>query len=101
VVGTGFALIGLNVDAEILQNAARHPLWQKLKPAVMSLRLDDRRPASSDGVHAFRVTDDIARTTLTAHASEILVVRPDRYIAAAAAAPAFGDVCDVLVGRLG
>ena len=82
--GIGFALIGVDVGSTILAEVADLPVWAEMRPAVLAVRLAegvDRR----DGMGLeFVVEDDQQRRTLSPHAGEILIVRPDRYVAAAA-----------------
>jgi 3-(3-hydroxy-phenyl)propionate hydroxylase len=74
--GQGFALIGIDVDQNALRKVSQLPIWMKIKPAVLNVRL-------SVGGGGFALGDDREKTLLVPHAGEIVIVRPDRYTAAA------------------
>jgi 3-(3-hydroxy-phenyl)propionate hydroxylase len=77
--GSGFALIGIDVDPESLKKLAHLPLWAKVKPAVFNVQVG--APAPEPG---FTVDDDLQKALLAPHSGEIAIVRPDRYTAAIA-----------------
>ncbi len=92
--GPWFALIGLNVGREVLAAAARHPLWRRLRPSLVSLVAEPGMGRS--GEPPLVAADDRGRALVARHQATILVLRPDRYVAGMAAAEEFGTVSDQL-----
>jgi 3-(3-hydroxy-phenyl)propionate hydroxylase len=82
--GAGFALIGVDVGSTILAQVAALPVWAKLRPAVLAVRLTDRVDRRAGGGLEFFVEDARQRRALSPHSGEIVIIRPDRYVAAAA-----------------
>jgi 3-(3-hydroxy-phenyl)propionate hydroxylase len=81
LVGNGFALVGVNVSPEAVADAARHPLWDRLRPTPISLSGDDRHFTSARGVCVWRLADAYAKAALAEYDGRIAIVRPDRYVA--------------------
>jgi 3-(3-hydroxy-phenyl)propionate hydroxylase len=77
-LGSGFALIAQDAEGAAALNAMTHPVWQRLKPATVYL-CEHAREAS---VPSFTMRDPIGRPIRT-HRDQILLVRPDRYVAGA------------------
>jgi len=50
VIGHGFALVGVNVGPEALAEGARHPVWDKLRPTLISLSSDTQHVTSIQGI---------------------------------------------------
>ncbi len=97
--GVGFALVGVNIDPAAVAEAARRPVWDRLKPALMTLVGVDREFAPTPGVAVWRLADDPAKAALAAYDRRIVIVRPDRYIAGVAPPAEFAVVSDAF-GRL-
>ncbi len=81
VLGPGFALIAQNGEDAASLERLQHPLWQQLKPALVHLRNGDADKAAA-GVIDVAATDDFVRPLRT-HRDQIILVRPDRYVAGA------------------
>ncbi len=81
ICASGFALIGIDVDAVALEKIALLPPWAQTKPSLLSVRL-----AASTQKSDLVVEDDRQKRLLAPHSGEVLIVRPDRYVAAAAPA---------------
>jgi 3-(3-hydroxy-phenyl)propionate hydroxylase len=97
LTGLGFALVGVDVGPESVARAARHHLWERLRPSTMSLLYDNRQSTSAQGVSVYRVADDdAAKTALAAFSGQIAIVRPDRYVAGTASPAGFGAISDAL-----
>jgi len=79
LAGNGFALVGVNVGPQAVAAAARHPLWRRLRPALISLSNDNS--GTTEGVHACRLADTAANAALAEYDGKVSVVRPDRYVA--------------------
>ena len=99
LIGNGFALVGVNVNPEAVIEAARHPLWEKLQPALISLSHDDGRFPSAREVHVCRVADAFSKAALVGYDGCIAIVRPDRYVAGIGPPRGFDAVSDAF-GRL-
>jgi 3-(3-hydroxy-phenyl)propionate hydroxylase len=80
IVGFEFALVGIDVAEEAVNAAAQHPLWARLDPCRLCVRTD----APESETSGTAVLEPNIAERLRAHRGEILVVRPDRYVAAAA-----------------
>ncbi len=79
VLGSGFALLGLDCPGIDLQAILRRGLWQGLNVNGVSIASD----ASRAEEHAVIVKDRRFDDVLKAHRGEVLLVRPDRFVAAA------------------
>ena len=83
LLGPGFALIGLACQGDDvdLQDVVRHGLWNDLQVRAVTIagHAADARP----GVVA--LGDGRFDALLTQHRGDVLLVRPDRYVAAAVA----------------
>ena len=79
VLGPGFALVGLDCPAADLQAVVRMGLWHRLSVQAVSVASD----ASDANGHAVVLRDSRFVETLRQHRGDVLLVRPDRYIAAA------------------
>lgn len=80
-LGYGFALIAQSASAAKAVAEMWHPLWDRLKPVKMNLHVQ-RRPAPP-GFSAVSPDDLGMAAPFRTHRDQILLVRPDRYVAAA------------------
>ncbi len=96
--GPWFALIGMDVGADVLAAAADHTLWRSLQPALVTLTAG--LAGDQDGGAALAVADGRGRDLLARHRGTILVLRPDRYVAGRAAPEEFSGLSDRLAHRL-
>ncbi len=99
VAGPGFALLGLEVEAAALAEAAAHPLWAALRPETL---LITEKPETPERVAGLLVVDDEpGRALLAKYRGNILVLRPDRYVAGIATPAGFGALSNRLDEILG
>jgi 3-(3-hydroxy-phenyl)propionate hydroxylase len=82
VTGTGFALLGIEVDAAAL-GALSAGLWTRLEAPRIHVTLDDRLPRATAGAVAVADADGLLAEQLDALRGKVVLVRPDRYIAGA------------------
>jgi 3-(3-hydroxy-phenyl)propionate hydroxylase len=80
LLGPGFALIAQNESCSNTLKKLSHPIWDELKPARVSLF--DGSPPADAPTSAIMPVDPISRPLRT-HRDQILLVRPDRYVAGA------------------
>ena len=80
-LGYGFALIAVDCPSLDLTSTLRHAYWQVLGVTVIHLFSTDQRPL---GGAWLRLLDDRFREVVRLHTGEVLLVRPDRYVAAVA-----------------
>lgn len=87
VLGSGLALLGVDVDSkdwdEVAAVAARHglPAWR-----VVDVVLDDRLPVAFEQRTAIADADGVLEQTVAVARGRFILVKPDRYIAAVFAA---------------
>lgn len=79
-LGSGFSLIAQNAEGAAALMAMAHPLWQRLKPTA--LHLCEHARDANGFVPSFTMSDPIGRPIKT-HRDQIMLVRPDRYVAGA------------------
>lgn len=80
-LGTGFALLAQAADTAAFMAANQCRLWPELSPSRVLLS-----PAASvpiDGITSLAAKPGPGLVTVRAHRDQILLVRPDRYVAAA------------------
>ena len=80
-LGYGFALIAVDCPGLDLAGTLRHAYWQVLGVNVIHLFSTVQRPL---GGAWLRLLDDRFREVVRQHTGEVLLVRPDRYVAAVA-----------------
>lgn len=88
-LGRGFALVTQDERVAAALRAHRHPLWDLLCPTNVKIDL----PMSAGG--------DPRLKPLRTHRDQVLIVRPDRYVAAACFASDLDQTADRLVAALG
>ena len=81
LLGPGFSQIGQAERGPDLKTA-KHPLWAKLKPRLVHLPAREAEAGKGD-VSLVRACDPTAAAPLRAHRDQLLLVRPDRYVAGA------------------
>jgi 3-(3-hydroxy-phenyl)propionate hydroxylase len=80
VIGPGFALIAQQTGTARAMAGLRDSLWPELAPAMIALGEDP--PLDLAGVTALIPEPSPSLPALRAHRDQIILVRPDRYVAA-------------------
>jgi 3-(3-hydroxy-phenyl)propionate hydroxylase len=80
LLGPGFALIAQNEACSNALKNLSHPIWGDLQPRKLHL-LEGSSPA--DALDAAVMSADTIGRPLRTHRDQILLVRPDRYVAGA------------------
>jgi 3-(3-hydroxy-phenyl)propionate hydroxylase len=75
IAGAGFSLVGIAVDEDKVRRILSWAPWDILRPAIVCL--DENAMLSA----ANAALDSRLRQLLSVHRGEVLIVRPDRYIA--------------------
>ena len=99
--GPGFALLGFEIEAAALAEAAAHPLWAALRPETLPITEKTTTPHSAAEAEALLVDDETGRALLARYRGNILVLRPDRYVAGIATPDGFRALSDRLDKILG
>ena len=100
LTGLNFALIGVDVPSAELERVAAHPTWYALGAKAVGLWTTDIPTEEvSASTPSYSVRDAGQLRAIASERGHILVVRPDRYVAAIAAPEAFDEVSDEY-GRL-
>lgn len=100
VTGLSFALIGVDVPSVDLERVSQHPTWKMLGAQVIGIWTTDLPAREASAATLTYVVNDAGQLqALRADRGRILVVRPDRYVAAIATPEAFDDVSEEY-GRL-
>jgi 3-(3-hydroxy-phenyl)propionate hydroxylase len=82
VLGPGFALIAQSENEAATLLKLKHPIWHQLKPSLVYIGGEDRPAAPDASVTAITAMDGFIRPLRT-HRDQIMLVRPDRYVAGA------------------
>jgi 3-(3-hydroxy-phenyl)propionate hydroxylase len=80
-IGAGFALLAQSEATGRAMAAARGTLWPELDPALIAIIEDPS--ATIGGTAVFQPVPDLVMRPVRAHRDQILLIRPDRYVAAA------------------
>jgi len=86
VIGPGFALIAQQEEPAAAMAALRDRLWPALQPALVAIYADpptNNLPPILPGITTLVPEPGPALAALRAHRDQIILVRPDRYVAAA------------------
>ena len=100
LAGLDFALVGIDVPDSEIERVAKHYVWRDLGAKALSVRTADRLPPETAGnvlAYAARNTNELRE--MQAGRGQILVIRPDRYVAAAAPSNVFDELSNSF-GRL-
>jgi len=82
-LGTGFALLGIELDAAALVDASRHPVFLQLDARRIALGRSPGPAYSGDVVTVGCDPSWLTQDSIKYHCGQILLVRPDRYVAGA------------------
>jgi 3-(3-hydroxy-phenyl)propionate hydroxylase len=101
VLGPGFALLAVDPREADPFGALAHPLWERLGACRVGVALDDRAARPTDGSwRSVADFDGLLLGPLADCAGSLLLVRPDRFVAAAFPAGRQGEVADRLTAWL-
>lgn len=82
LLGPGFALLAQDDAGAATLSHLTHPLWRKLMPSLVHLTSGAIPPAQNPNVRAATATDEFVQP-IRAHRDQIILIRPDRYVAGA------------------
>jgi 3-(3-hydroxy-phenyl)propionate hydroxylase len=99
-IGPGFGLLALDTDSEAFARL-RSPIWERLNVVKIHIALDDRLPARVEDAAALADADGLLADQLGSLRGKFVLVRPDRYVAAAFAPDRESEVADRLAALLG
>jgi 3-(3-hydroxy-phenyl)propionate hydroxylase len=80
VLGAGFCLIAVGTGPSAF-DAFTQPIWDVVGARRIELALDDVNPLPSSTHLSIADVDEKLAATLARHVGEVLLVRPDRYVA--------------------
>ncbi|WP_086386375.1 FAD-dependent monooxygenase [Caballeronia sordidicola] len=102
LTGLNFALIGINVPGPELERVARHHVWRILGANSFSVWTGEVPSVDSPGnVPVYVALDSNEIRGIQSGRGQILIVRPDHYVAASAAADNFDELSDSFGQLLG
>ncbi|AFU01767.1 bifunctional 3-(3-hydroxy-phenyl)propionate/3-hydroxycinnamic acid hydroxylase [Nocardia brasiliensis] len=81
ILGLGWALLGVGGDAAVLAAEMRHA--QSFAPVVLHVPIDDRMPSCAPGIGSIVDLDGRLAADLAAYRGHSVLLRPDRFVAAA------------------
>jgi 3-(3-hydroxy-phenyl)propionate hydroxylase len=84
LVENHFALVGVGLTTAQMRKCAGHPLCRLLDTKFVVIGLGDHASPDADGIYGARLSAAEMQKFIVRHAGDILLVRPDRYVAAAA-----------------
>ncbi|WP_375781085.1 FAD-dependent monooxygenase [Bradyrhizobium sp. ma5] len=79
IAGSEFVLLGFDVDVEWLRKLLIHPMAQQRWRAI-AVRFDSEARAKA-GIEVAQIADEETRQIFTAYRGQLMLVRPDRYVA--------------------
>jgi 3-(3-hydroxy-phenyl)propionate hydroxylase len=92
LVKNDFTLIGIGTGTTQLHKSASHPFCRLLGARTVAIGLKDDAFTEPHGVDGWQLASTEMNKFIAPHVGEILLVRPDRYVAAAAKPENFDDV---------
>jgi 3-(3-hydroxy-phenyl)propionate hydroxylase len=101
VLGSSFAVVAIAPDAAHPPRGADHPVWRRLGANFIALRRPATAPASLPGFHDIEVVSAHLDDVLDRYRGKILIVRPDRLVAAAVAPDGLADAAARFADLLG
>lgn len=99
-LGAGFSLIAQDDAGDRAVAKSQHSLWHQLQPHRIRL-LPHEHEASPGACDVIRVKDSPWLKPLRTHRDQILLVRPDRYVAGACEADAIDELATTMAAQLG
>jgi len=96
VLGLGFALLFVDMDSSDIAAALDHPLWERLEARQVVLG-----GQTENGAASFGFPNGSWPARFAAYRGRVLLVRPDRYVAAAFAPSETNETADRLLYMLG
>lgn len=104
VLGPGFALLAIGTDAAATLAGLDHPIWAHLDASRVALLDGNAAPDGNtfpETLQTARIAPDTLPRKLEPYRGKILLIRPDRYVAAAFAAAGATGVADTLAAQIG
>jgi 3-(3-hydroxy-phenyl)propionate hydroxylase len=96
LAGSDFMLVGIGLSPEEMRSSASHPLCRSFGARALAVELAGPPPSGDDLIEGVTLLGKDARERLSVHIGDVLLIRPDRYVAAAVpvgeAATAFDDL---------
>jgi 3-(3-hydroxy-phenyl)propionate hydroxylase len=83
ILGTGFSLLALGIESDIAFKDCSHPIWEHLKVNRIALLKDAAVRTSEPSITNAQLQDHVWPAKLERYLGHILLIRPDRYVAAA------------------
>ncbi|MGZ4738485.1 MAG: bifunctional 3-(3-hydroxy-phenyl)propionate/3-hydroxycinnamic acid hydroxylase [Ilumatobacteraceae bacterium] len=100
VLGTGFCLVAVGTGA-LAFDAFTQPIWDVVGARRIELALDDVNPLPSSTHLSIADVDEKLAATLARHVGDMLLVRPDRYVAGVCRPNAAASLADWFERSLG
>lgn len=100
VLGSGFALLAIEPADPSVLSAFDHSLWTRLDANRLVLSPDRQTGSGDDLCRTVQVEDGVLPPRFAKYAGKILLVRPDRYVAAAFAPAEADDIADRLAALM-
>lgn len=94
--GNQFVLLGVGLTPAEIRDGAVHPFCGQFDVRAVAVSLGDVAPPDDYGVSGARLDGEEMREHLVQHTGKILLVRPDRYVAAATDPAHIREVFDKL-----
>jgi hypothetical protein len=95
--GNQFVLLGVGLTPAEVRDGADHPLCRQFNVRSVAVSLGDVAPPDDQGVSGARLDGEEMREHVVRHSGKLLLVRPDRYVAAAADPAHVREVFDKLL----